>query len=472
VATIQNRSPFIVTVPRKPELRREFRYNHLDDAKSYMRELVAGTHTDGQPAEPKLEQGDTSWVVRCRDEGFQTTSATFSNEQEARDFAGRAHDERMQAIVKDYNRAHGVTFADMLVQHLATHRRPKTFLTDFYKIAAWLNESGPHGQALIERFRSERTHEAKHLPALKHTKRESFKKLEWIHKRLDAITTEDINGYVRARGKQVAPATLDREIDLFVRVFARAQREWSYDLHTSPTLGIERPQYNNERDRRLRDNEEELLVTQARREDTQIAVEDCIEALISDEFSKTDFSSLRAQKEVFMARRKFWRSVAEQYVESEREQGRPPVPWVETFLQFQLGTAARRGEATGLLWRHVDLEKHTAFLQGATNSSARKLPLRAELTELLARLPRMNEQVFHFGGQQLGSLWKRMLKAAGIEDLLIRDLRHEAISRVAETGAFTLQDLAAFAGHRELSMLQRYTDLCSKRMTHSSTQDV
>lgn len=264
----------------------------------------------------------------------------------------------------------------------------------------------------------------------------------------------------------MAPATIDREIDLFARVFARAQREWNYELHKSPTLGIERPQCNNERDRRLRDNEEELLVVQARREDTRIAVEYCIEALLRDEFSKTEFSSLSAQKEVFVARRKFWRPVAERLVEHEREQGRLPVPWVETFLQFQLSTAARRGEATGLLWRHVDLGEHTAFLPGATNSRSRKLPLRTELTELLARLPRLNEQVFHFGGQQLDTLWKRILKATGIEDLHIRDLRHEGISRVAETGAFTLLDLAAFSGHRELRMLQRHTPLCSKRMAH------
>lgn len=466
MATIQNRSPLIVSVPRKPELRREFRHYHLDDAERYMRELIAGTHTAGKPVQPKVEQGDTSWEVRCRDKGFPTISVTFPSEREARDFAERMRVERMQGIVKDYNRAHAVTYADMLLQHLATHRRPKTFVADFYKIAAWLNDSGPLGQALLEKFRRERAPDGKTLPALKHATREPINGLEWIHKRLNAITAQDINGYVCARAKQVAPATIDREIDLFVRVFARAQREWDYELHKSPTLGIERPQCNNERDRRLRDNEEELLVVQARREDTRIAVEDCIEALIRDEFSKTEFSSLSAQKMVFVARRKFWRPVAERFVEHEREQERPPVPWVETFLQFQLSTAARRGEATGLLWRHVDLEEHTAFLPGATNSRSRKLPLRTELTELLARLPRLNEQVFHFGSQQLDTLWKRILKATGIEDLHIRDLRHEGISRVAETGAFTLLDLAAFSGHRELRMLQRHTPLCSKGLAH------
>lgn len=184
MATIQNRSPLIVTVPRKPELRREFRYDHLDDAEQYMRELAAGTHTAGKRVQPKIEQGTTSWEVRCRDKGFPDINVTFATEKEARDFEELVRVERKQGIVKDYNRAHGVTYADMLVQHLATHRRPKTFDADFYKIAAWLNDSGPHGQKLLEKFRSEHPADAKPLPALKHAMREPMKELEWIHKRL------------------------------------------------------------------------------------------------------------------------------------------------------------------------------------------------------------------------------------------------------------------------------------------------
>ncbi|MBA4342419.1 MAG: hypothetical protein C0423_09740 [Methylibium sp.] len=87
--------------------------------------------------------------------------------------------------------------------------------------------------------------------------------------------------------------------------------------------GIERPQYNNERDRRLRDNEEELLVAEARREDTKTAVKERVEFLLRLEFGWTEFSSLSAEKKVFAARRKALRPVAAQYVEHEREQGRP-----------------------------------------------------------------------------------------------------------------------------------------------------
>ena len=44
----------------------------------------------------------------------------------------------------------------------------------------------------------------------------------------------------------------------------------------------------------------------------------------------------------------------------------------------------------------------------------------------------------------------------------IHDLRHEGISRVAESGKFpTILDLQAFSGHRDLRSLSRYTHLCT-----------
>lgn len=62
-----------------------------------------------------------------------------------------------------------------------------------------------------------------------------------------------------------------------------------------------------------------------------------------------------------------------------------------------------------------------------------------------------------------------MCQAACIETegegrLRIHDLRHEAISRVAEAGSqipggFSLLDLQAFSGHRDPRMLMRYTHL-------------
>ncbi|MCU7373529.1 hypothetical protein PEC18_22575 [Paucibacter sp. O1-1] len=81
--------PLVVTVSRKPELRREFRYNRLDGAEQCMRELVAGTHTAGKPVQSNIEQGNHAWEVRFRDR-------RPSSEQDAPTKRGRAA--RLQAL--------------------------------------------------------------------------------------------------------------------------------------------------------------------------------------------------------------------------------------------------------------------------------------------------------------------------------------------------------------------------------------
>ncbi len=53
---------------------------------------------------------------------------------------------------------------------------------------------------------------------------------------------------------------------------------------------------------------------------------------------------------------------------------------------------------------------------------------------------------------------------AGIEDLRIHDCRHEALSRVAETGKFSVPELQVFSGHRDIRMLMRYAHLCASKL--------
>ena len=52
-------------------------------------------------------------------------------------------------------------------------------------------------------------------------------------------------------------------------------------------------------------------------------------------------------------------------------------------------------------------------------------------------------------------------KAAGIEGLTFRDLRHEATSRLFEKGLNPME-VAAITGHKTLQMLKRYTHLRAK----------
>ena len=60
--------------------------------------------------------------------------------------------------------------------------------------------------------------------------------------------------------------------------------------------------------------------------------------------------------------------------------------------------------------------------------------------------------------------WTNACVAAQLEDLHIHDVRHEALSRLAETGKFTLPELQLFSGHRDLRMLMRYAHLCASRL--------
>lgn len=57
-----------------------------------------------------------------------------------------------------------------------------------------------------------------------------------------------------------------------------------------------------------------------------------------------------------------------------------------------------------------------------------------------------------------------MTECAGLADLHIHDLRHEGISRIAETGKFSLVDLQAFSGRRDTRMLLRYAHPCTKQL--------
>ena len=61
--------------------------------------------------------------------------------------------------------------------------------------------------------------------------------------------------------------------------------------------------------------------------------------------------------------------------------------------------------------------------------------------QLLEALPSDTDRVFAIGVDYLVGAWNKACEKNGIDNLHIHDLRHEAISRVAETGQFTLPDL-------------------------------
>jgi integrase len=55
-------------------------------------------------------------------------------------------------------------------------------------------------------------------------------------------------------------------------------------------------------------------------------------------------------------------------------------------------------------------------------------------------------------------------KRANIENFTWHDLRHLALTRLAERGDMTVLELAAVSGHKTIQMLKRYTHLQAEKL--------
>ena len=130
--------------------------------------------------------------------------------------------------------------------------------------------------------------------------------------------------------------------------------------------------------------------------------------------------------------------------------------WVLPLTKFALETAMRRGELLGLRWEHINIQKHTAHIPLTKNGLARTVPLSIAAIEILSALPRnLNGQVFSLTHCALSAAIERARKKAKLENFHFHDLRHMAITRLAEKLP-NLLELSAVTGHKQLTMLKRY----------------
>lgn len=451
MAEIVNRSRFLVTVKNRADLDRHFSFNLHAECRAYVLELRA------QGLKPKAVQLDEHWHVRIRERGHKAQTATFNSEQEAEAFVLQVTAERKRGLFVDYTASLRVTAADLLVRYLLEEApRHKSRDVLCYSLEGWLADSGPAGLAQLEHYREERRRRGLRVRPANFQMRTSSDELSWLHKPLASVTTVDIETFINERLQVVSPSTVDREIDRLKSVFKVATTVWDYALAKNPMDAVRSPRYFNERDRRVSASEEERLLAALARLDYERAVEQVLRELAATEMLGQRYSSASARKKALAACRAALRPLAEDTAQVE--------PYLQVFYLFQVMTGARRGEAVNLTWDRIDLESKTAFLPETKNGRPRKLALRRDLVELLRELPRTTDRVFAVGIDYLVGAWSKACELAAVEDLRIHDLRHEAISRLAETGKFTLPELQVFSGHRDLRMLMRYAHLCASRL--------
>jgi integrase len=98
------------------------------------------------------------------------------------------------------------------------------------------------------------------------------------------------------------------------------------------------------------------------------------------------------------------------------------------------------------------------------NGEARTVPLSSRAVATLEALPRnLDGRVFGATYEGIHQAFVRACRRADIEGLRFHDLRHEAISRLAEHG-LSIQELQAISGHKTMQMLVRYTHLRAENL--------
>jgi integrase len=361
------------------------------------------------------------WQAKIRRTGWPDQSKSFKTREDAKKWATAMEREMDIGAFVNRNDAERTTFesaANRYIKEVVPTKRSGE--RDVYKIKALIEQFGKYSLASIN-------------PAM-------------------------LSDYRDQRLKVVAPQTVVHEINMLSRIFKACSMDWGIALPQGlPTALVRKPAVNNARDRRL------------------------------DPFE--------------------WEKLKESLKECTS-----PLPLA--VVEFAIETAARQSEILSLVWQEVDLKKQTARLRGLdgektkNNDPFRDIPLTKRAVEILSALPRqIKGKVFPASQNSIKKSWQRSvdrarkryvhetlqetLLAAGMDekavlaeiraliykkktplpltrqtiaeielsdktlvDLHFHDLRHEAISRLAEK--LQLHELMKVTGHKSSAMLARY----------------
>jgi integrase len=156
---------------------------------------------------------------------------------------------------------------------------------------------------------------------------------------------------------------------------------------------------------------------------------------------------------------------ADEWMKLETQLSRSRNRFLRPAVQLAVETAMRQGELLSLKWEYIDLTRGIAFLPETKNGEARAVPLSTRAIAVLNTLPQNSSaNVLPVERLTLYHAFIAACKRAGIANFTFHDLRHEALSRLAERGDFSILELAEVSGHKTLQMLKRYTHLNAERL--------
>jgi integrase len=138
-------------------------------------------------------------------------------------------------------------------------------------------------------------------------------------------------------------------------------------------------------------------------------------------------------------------------------------------IRLLIFTGCRLSEITTLEWANVDLAQARIILDHhkTDQHGAKIIPLNAPALAVLTALPREADNPYvivgHKTGKHLINLqrpWRRLRKAAGLDDLRIHDLRHSFASFAIGAG-IPLAVIGGLLGHKSVQTTARYAHLAN-----------
>jgi integrase len=137
-------------------------------------------------------------------------------------------------------------------------------------------------------------------------------------------------------------------------------------------------------------------------------------------------------------------------------------PHITNAIRFIFWSGARKSEVTNLEWGWIDGERKTIrFPDIASKGGAKTVPISAPAWQIIEKQKVLRERgPFVFVGLKGGPVhvdqrWTEIRKAAGLPDLRIHDLRHNALTYGALLG-LSGPILKGLAGHKDLATTQKY----------------
>lgn len=132
-------------------------------------------------------------------------------------------------------------------------------------------------------------------------------------------------------------------------------------------------------------------------------------------------------------------------------------PLMRAVVTLLLETGMRREELCKA--SHFHLNENVLLIPDTKTARARTIPLSALAIETIRGLPVRDDGLsIGMRPDSITQAFSRACKPAGVMDLRVHDLRHEATSRFFERG-LSIPEVALITGHSDWASLKRYTQL-------------